>query len=114
MRLWGLKNCDTCRKALADLRAAGHVPRVTDIREDGLQVADIERFYEVFGEALVNRRSTTWRGLGESDQAGNPVDLIAANPTLMKRPVIEENGRLTLGWDAKTRSGWLGIGNPTA
>ena len=51
---------------------------------------------------MVNRRSTTWRGLDEAARAGDPVRLISAHPTLMKRPVIEDGGVLTLGWDAET------------
>lgn len=107
MRVWGLKNCDTCRKAVKALDAAGRAPDYVDVRADGVAAADIERFFAAFGEALVNKRSTTWRGLSEDEQAGDPVALLAQHPTLMKRPVIEADGRLTLGWDAKTQATWL-------
>ncbi|SFO83646.1 arsenate reductase family protein [Tranquillimonas alkanivorans] len=103
-----LKTCDTCRKALTDLRASGHDPHVVDVRADGVARADLERFHAAFGDRLVNRRSTTWRGLSEEERAGDPLELLAAHPTLMKRPVIETDGTLHLGWDAKTKAAVLG------
>jgi arsenate reductase-like glutaredoxin family protein len=108
MRIYLLKTCDTCRKALKELRAAGHQPEVVELREDGLAADDIARFHAAFGDALVNRRSTTWRNLAEAERAGAPQALLAAHPTLMKRPVIETGaGRLHLGWDAATRAAVL-------
>lgn len=107
MRIWGLKNCDTCRKAVKALEAAGQTLDYVDVRADGVDASDLERFYAAFGEALVNKRSTTWRGLSEGERAGDPVALLAQHPTLMKRPVIEADGALTLGWDAKTQAKWL-------
>ena len=107
MRVWGLKNCDTCRKAVKALQAAGLAFDYVDVRADGVDPGDLARFHAAFGEALVNKRSTTWRGLSEADRAGDPIDLLSKNPTLMKRPVIEDGTRLTLGWDTKTRDNWL-------
>ncbi|MDE9450569.1 arsenate reductase [Aliiroseovarius sp. Z3] len=107
MRVWGLKNCDTCRKAVKALEGAGYPLDYVDVRADGVDAGDLARFHAAFGDALVNKRSTTWRGLSEADRTGDPVDLLAKHPTLMKRPVIEHEGRLTLGWDAKTRDIWL-------
>lgn len=107
MRIWGLKNCDTCRKAVKALEAAGQAPRVVDVRADGVDATDLARFSDAFGDALVNKRSTTWRGLSEDERAGDPIALLARHPTLMKRPVIEADGQLTLGWDAKTQAKWL-------
>jgi arsenate reductase len=108
MRVWALKNCDSCRRALADLASAGQQPEVVDIRKSGLAAADVQRFHARLGAALVNRRSTTWRGLSEAERAGDPVALILAHPTLMKRPVIEAGGQITIGWSAETRALWLG------
>ena len=95
MRIYGIKTCDTCRAAVKALPEA----EFADIRVAPLDNAQIARFLEVLGGDLVNRRSTTWRGLSEADRAGDPAALLAAHPTLMKRPVIEtENGTLHLGW----------------
>lgn len=107
MRFWGLKNCDTCKKAQKALAAAGHTLVVVDVRADGVAAADLARFYAAFGDAIVNKRSTTWRGLSDEARAGDPVALIAANPTLMKRPVVEEGDQMTLGWDAKAQAVWV-------
>jgi len=107
MRIWGLKNCDTCRKAIKELGAAGRKLDVVDVRADGVEYADMQRFFDAFAGALVNKRSTTWRGLDEATRSGDPVQLMLAHPSLMKRPVIEDQGQLTLGWSAETRAQWL-------
>jgi arsenate reductase-like glutaredoxin family protein len=107
MRIWGLKACDTCRRAVKELTAAGHAPEYVDVRADGVEHADLERFFAEFGDALVNRRSTTWRGLSEAERAAPPVELLSAHPTLMKRPVVEAGGVMTLGWGPDERARWL-------
>lgn len=95
MRIYGLKACDTCRKAVKALDGAVLV----DVRAEPLERAQIERFLEAFGAALVNTRSTTWRGLSEAAREGAHGDLLAEHPALMKRPVIEDDaGGLHLGW----------------
>lgn len=107
MKVYGIRNCDTVKKAMRALEAAGHTPELVDIRETPLEGIDFERFFDAFGEALVNRRSTTWRGLDAEARAGDPVRLLSAYPTLMKRPVIEAEGALTLGWGAQEQARWL-------
>lgn len=107
MRVYGIKNCDTVKKAMKALEAGGRGPELVDIRVTPLQEAEIQAFLDDFGDALVNKRSTTWRGLSEEERAQDPVRLIAANPTLMKRPVIEDGTQRTLGWDVKARDVWL-------
>ncbi len=108
MKVYGIRNCDTVRKAMRALEAAGFAPELVDIRETPLEEADFARFFEAFGAEILNRRSTTWRGLDPAARADDPVRLISAHPTLMKRPVIEADGRLTLGWSAETEALWLG------
>ncbi len=107
MRFWGLKNCDSCKKAQKALMAAGYEVDMTDVRADGVAAEDLARFHAAFDEALVNKRSTTWRGLSDAERAGDPLALLAEYPTLMKRPVVEDGDRLTLGWDAKAQAVWL-------
>lgn len=108
MRFFGLKTCDTCRKALAALRAAGHAPEVIDVRADGVSGADRARMLDAFGDRIVNRASATWRGLPDAARAGTADALLAAHPTLMKRPVIEADGQWFLGWGPETRAALLG------
>lgn len=93
MQIYGLKACDTCRKAAKATGAA-----LVDVRENPLTPGQLERFHRAFGGALVNRRSTTWRGLSEAERAGDAIGLLRAHPALMKRPVIEKDGQLWLGW----------------
>ncbi|MDX2483809.1 MAG: ArsC/Spx/MgsR family protein [Pseudodonghicola sp.] len=105
MILYGLKTCDTCRKALKLLGNADFVDvRGTGVPEDVLRAAHAQ-----FGAALLNTRSTTWRGLSESERAGDPLALLAAHPALMKRPLIEADGTLYLGWGPEVRAA-LGLG----
>lgn len=107
MRVFGIRNCDTVRRAMKELAAAGWAPDLVDIRATPLEASDWQRFFAAFGDKLVNRASATWRALSDAERAQDPVRLLSAHPTLMKRPVIEAGGRLTLGWSAPTRASWL-------
>jgi len=107
MRFFGLKTCDTCRKALKALRDAGFDPVVIDVRDDGVSPEDLAQMIAEFGESAINRRSTTWRDLGETDRARDPAVLLAAHPTLLKRPVID-NGAWTIGWTPDVQARHLG------
>lgn len=101
---YGLKTCDTCKKALKALQSAEHDVTYVDVRADGISANDLARFQAVFAADLVNTRSATWRGLSEADRVRPALALIAEYPTLMKRPVIDVNNQLFLGWTAKTQS----------
>lgn len=105
MELWGLKTCDTCRKALAALPGA----TFRDVRAQPLTPAEIAALLARFGPALVNRASTTWRGLDEEQRALDPAALLAAHPALMKRPVIRAGDVWHLGWTPAVREA-LGLG----
>ncbi len=104
MRLYGLKACDTCRKALKSLTDVEFV----DVRADGVPDSVLSQAFEDFGGALLNTRSTTWRGLDEAQRAQPALELLKEHPTLMKRPLIDQNGTLYLGWTAETKAG-LGV-----
>ncbi|MEM8653807.1 MAG: ArsC/Spx/MgsR family protein [Pseudomonadota bacterium] len=103
MEIYGLKTCDTCRKAIKALPQAQFV----DVRADGVPNGVIEAALATFGDALVNTRSTTWRGLSEVERQGAPAELLTAHPTLMKRPLIADGDTLHLGWtkDVQTALG---------
>lgn len=104
LTLHGLKTCDTCRRALRELKASGHPAALVDVREAPLDSATRARFAAAFGETLVNRASATWRALPEDERAGAPEDLIARHPAVMKRPVIARGDDLWLGWSAEVRA----------
>lgn len=106
--LYGLKNCDTCKKALKALDAADRDTAFVDIREE----ADLDRLVPAWlkavgAEKLVNRRSTTWRTLSDDEKSGALGDgaaaLLKANPTLIKRPVIDTGADVLVGWDSGTQ-----------
>jgi len=107
--VYGIRTCDTCRKSLAALRAAGYGAELRDLRETPLTPDERAEFLGVFGEALVNRSSTTWRGLSQAGREASPDDLLAAHPTAMKRPLIVGRDRtgadgMWLGWGPAVRS----------
>lgn len=98
MRVFCLKTCDTCRKAIKALQQSGHQPQVIDVRADGVSETDLDAIARVFGDDCVNMRSTTYRGLTELQKLEPPRELIEDFPTVMKRPVIEHDGEWFLGW----------------
>lgn len=108
MILYGIPTCDTCKKALKALEAAGQTVTFRDIRKDPLTEAEIARLVTEFGDRLINRSSTTYRGFNDFLKASEPEAQIAAQPTVMKRPVIEQDGRFWLGWDAAVQSALMG------
>ncbi|MGJ8615593.1 MAG: ArsC/Spx/MgsR family protein [Sulfitobacter sp.] len=96
MKIYGLKNCDTCRKALKALPGA----QLIDVRIDGLPEDVLDRALEQFGPALLNTRSTTWRGLDEAQRQRDPRALILQYPALMKRPLVAVDKSLFLFWNS--------------
>lgn len=104
MQIYGLKNCDTCRKAMKALPDADLV----DVRATPIDPDVLDRALARFGPALVNTRSTTWRGLGEAERQAPPRDLLLAHPALMKRPLIVAGEDLHLGWTETVRAA-LGV-----
>ncbi|MEO1252760.1 MAG: Spx/MgsR family RNA polymerase-binding regulatory protein [Pseudomonadota bacterium] len=104
MNLYGLKNCDTCRNAKKALDGAHIDYTFHDVREDGVTKAQIKRWASAVGTAkLLNKSSTTWRNLPDAEKDdlsdAKAIALLAANPTLIKRPIIE-NGptQVFAGW----------------
>ncbi|THF73904.1 MAG: arsenate reductase [Sulfitobacter sp. SK025] len=95
MLIYGLKNCDTCRKAMRSLPDA----KLVDVRALGVPADVMGHAFEAFGEALVNKRSTTWRALTDAQRAEDTLVLLSNHPTLMKRPLIAFNDQVFLGWN---------------
>ncbi|WP_323766255.1 ArsC/Spx/MgsR family protein [Marinovum sp.] len=110
MQLYGLKTCDTCRKALKALPDA----RFVDVRAEGVPEDVLRRAIGQFDDKLVNTRSTTWRGLTEAQRAEPPEALLAAHPTLMKRPLIVAGERMYLGWSREVQAALAGQGESGA
>jgi arsenate reductase-like glutaredoxin family protein len=107
MVVYGLKTCDTVRKALAALSGAGHAAQLRDVRAEPLAPAEWAWLASAFGERLVNRASTTWRSLGPETRALPVTELLARHPAAMKRPVIVRDGQLWLGWGKEVQAAVL-------
>lgn len=108
LTLYGLKNCDTCKKALKALAASGQTAEFVDIRAEADLQTKVPLWLAAAGpEKLLNTRSTTWRGLSEADRASDPQALLIANATLIKRPVIEAGDQIYVGWTKDTQTALL-------
>lgn len=104
MLIYGLKNCDTCRKVRKSLPMA----EFFDVRVRNVPFEVLSGGVAQFGDAFLNTRSTTWRGLSEKERARPPLDLLRDHPALMKRPLIVDGAQMYLGWDTETREA-LGV-----
>ena len=101
--LYGIPNCDTVKKARAALADKGHEVAFHDFRKDGLSGEQVKGWLaQVPMDLLLNKRGTSWRKLSDADKANEDeahlIALMVENPTLIKRPVIEHEGRVTVGF----------------
>lgn len=104
--LFGISNCDTVKKARAWLAAEGVQAVFHDFKRDGLTDLMLARWLpEVGWEALLNRKGTTWRRLGDAARgsvhdAASASALMLANPSLVKRPVVQwADASVSVGFD---------------
>ena len=105
--LFGLSSCDTCRKARRWLDDHGLEFAYHDVRADGIREGTIEKWLEnTDWQTLVNKRSTTWREIPDAEKEGlsaqHAVRLCARHPTLIKRPVLEWDGGILVGFSPKS------------
>jgi len=101
--IYGLATCDTTRAARKWLDAKAVNYAFHDVREDGLTKALVEHWIKELGwEKVLNKASTTWRELPDKEKTGidakKAVALLLAHPALVKRPVLDRNGELSLGF----------------
>ena len=102
--LYGIPNCDQVRAARKWLGQQAVTYRFHDTRADGLDRKQLEEWFSALGqERLLNRRSTTWRGLppqvrDDLDESA-AIELALTHPTLLKRPLLEVSGRLHVGFN---------------
>ncbi|MFN3959419.1 MAG: Spx/MgsR family RNA polymerase-binding regulatory protein [Parvularculaceae bacterium] len=107
--LYGLKTCDTCKRARKELDAAGVSYAFHDVREDGLTKAQIAKWAKTAGwEAMLNKASAAWRALSVDQKASlaeaKAVTLMAAHPALIKRPLIVRGVTdVHVGWTAAVK-----------
>ena len=103
MILYGIRNCDSVKKARAWLDGRGVEYRFHDYKVAGIDMARLDRWCgEVGWEALLNRAGTTFRKLADSQKENlnreKAVALMLAQPSVIKRPVVELNGKLVVGF----------------
>jgi arsenate reductase len=101
--LHGIRNCDTMKKARAWLEARGIAHRFHDYKAEGLDRATLEGWVRELGwEALLNRAGTTFRKLPEAEKSdldeARAVALMLAQPSLVKRPVLDLGDRRAVGF----------------
>ena len=101
--LYGIKNCDTMKKARAWLAGHGVDYVFHDYKVAGIERARLERWCDEAGwEVLLNRSGTTFRKLPDAAKssltAAKAIALMLAQPSLIKRPVLEHAGQLTVGF----------------
>jgi Spx/MgsR family transcriptional regulator len=101
--VYGIKTCDTCRKAMKWLGAEGIEARFHDLRADGLDAKKLDAWIAALGwEELLNTRGTTWRKLPAEEtrvvDGGHARALMLAHPTLIKRPVFELKSEIVIGF----------------
>ncbi|WP_113906103.1 arsenate reductase [Aliidiomarina celeris] len=101
--LFGIKNCDTVKKARKWLTEHKIEHEFVDLRESPIAAVTLEHWLsEVGKDKLLNTRSTTWRNLPEDDKGDltlpRTVHLLQAHPTLIKRPVLVHNNSIHVGF----------------
>ena len=108
LEIYGLKNCDTCRKAQKALKSFGKEFSFIDVRDKPLSPDRLQFFYAQLGDALLNKKSTTWRNLDDAQKKEPVIDLLEKHPTLMKRPLIQTKDRCSLGWSDDIANQFVG------
>ncbi len=104
--VYGIANCDTVKKARAWLAERGIDGVFHDHKKFGVPLAPLERWMHSVGwEMLINRKGTTWRKLDADQQAAvhdaaSARELMVAQPSVIRRPVLEHPGGLLVGFDA--------------
>ena len=104
--IYGIRNCDTMKKAFAWLDANGVAYRFHDYKKEGANGALLRRWIDRLGwEKMLNRAGTTFRNLPDPDKSGIDADkaasLMEEQPSMIRRPVLEAGDRLIVGFDPR-------------
>jgi Spx/MgsR family transcriptional regulator len=105
--LYGIKNCDTVKKARKWLDANSVPYTFHDFRVDGINKTLVNNFLKQIDiEILINKRGTTWRKLSDKEKEiknkTQAVALMVENPTIIKRPVLDANKKYTVGFSEES------------
>ena len=112
LKIYGIKSCDTCRRARKFLDEHEIEFAFHDVRDDGINIQMLERWASrVTWERLLNKKSLTWRKIPEVDRNDMSREKALAamieNPTLIKRPVFEHDDYMAVGFSEKRFSDFL-------
>ncbi len=115
--VFGIKSCDTCRRARKYLVENEIEFVFHDVRDDGLDIQMLERWSRRLDwKKLLNKQSLTWRKIPEVDKSGMTKDrafaLMLDQPTLVKRPVLESPQFMAVGFSEKRFSDFLSKDKP--
>lgn len=104
LTLYGIKNCDTVKKTRRWLDERGLDYQFHDFKKDGLSSELLTHWEQAVGwEALINRRGTTWRKLPDTVRdtisAQTAHEVMLANPSIIKRPVVDQDGQISVGFN---------------
>ncbi|MTD99334.1 hypothetical protein GIY56_03430 [Paracoccus sp. YIM 132242] len=103
LTLYGLAHCSTCQKAQANLESHGWTVAFRDVQKQPLTDEERAALASDFGDKIVNRASLTWRAMSEDERAADPVVMMGAKPSVMKRPAIVAGELRLLGWTANVK-----------
>lgn len=103
LTLYGLSHCSTCQKAQAELQQNGWSVEFRDVQTQPLTEEERSHLAAEFGDKIVNRASLTWRGMSDDERAADPVAMMGAKPSVMKRPAIVADDLRLLGWTANVK-----------
>jgi len=99
IQVYGIKNCDTVKKALVYLNDCGIAYQFIDFRQNPISQQLLKKMVESVGwELLINKRSTTYRSLSEEEKSNINYDLVLKLPTLIKRPVLIQGEKTMVGF----------------
>jgi arsenate reductase len=101
--LFGIRNCDTMKKAWTWLDQHGVAYGFHDYKKQGIERGRLEGWVRELGwEVLLNRSGTTFRKLPDADRANldaaKAIELMLAQPSMIKRPVLDADGQLRVGF----------------
>jgi arsenate reductase len=101
--IYGIKNCDTMKKAFAWLDAHGVAYDFHDYKKAGVTIAQLTHWSRVTGwQVVLNRAGTTFRKLNDPDKEALTQDkaiaLMVAQPSMIKRPILEADGEIEIGF----------------
>ena len=104
MIVYGISTCDTTKAAIKVLQKAGKEVTFRDIRANPLSPEEIDAIVTEFGDRAINKQSTTYRSFSPFLREAEADAQIAAQPTVMKRPGIQDGSRWFIGWDDATEA----------